>query len=174
MTNSEHAASRTLSPEEGQDELLSAYLDDELGADDRLAVEQRLSDDAQFRARLVELERAWEALDELPLATPSHSFTRSTMELAVSELTQDLKSRRPWWHAWLAPIALYLILPLALLSGAYAITYSIRMEPYRQLVRDLELIENFEEYDRIGCDLEFLEMLDSHGFFAGVDSHEAT
>ncbi len=168
MSNSEHVPGVAAME---MDEVLTAYLDEELSPEERSSVEQRLSEDAEFRARLVALERAWEVLDELPRSVPNHSFTKSTVELAVAEMSRELRRSRPWWSTWLTRAIGYIVVPLLIMIGAYAITYSVRMAPYRQLVQELELIENFEMYDKVNCDLEFVELLESYGFFGGGDGN---
>ncbi|HMP79124.1 MAG TPA: hypothetical protein PKD54_06710 [Pirellulaceae bacterium] len=152
------------------DELLTAYLDEELSVEERSSVEQRLSDDSAFRARLAELERAWNALDDLPRAAPSHSFTRSTVELAVAELSREIRLSQPRWKRWIPQMLSIVVLPIVVLWGAYAVTHSMRMAPYRQLVQELDLIEHFEMYEKIDCDLEYLELLGTQGIFGGGNS----
>ena len=53
-------------PVDPDDELLVAYLDDELDDKTRKAVEQRLVAEVDFRLRLQALQTGWGWLDELP------------------------------------------------------------------------------------------------------------
>ncbi len=55
-------------------ELLTAYLDNELDAAERAALERRLITDEALRLELRELRRAWDLLDAWPEITVSRDF----------------------------------------------------------------------------------------------------
>ena len=60
--------------------LLSAYLDGELDADERAAVETRLAESDEWRAVLAEVQAARDALRALPLVDPPESFWARVLE----------------------------------------------------------------------------------------------
>src|SRR5689334_11289859 len=60
-----------------QRELLSAYLDNQLGGVERAALERSLAGDTALRAELEELRAVRQLLRELPALTPPRSFTIS-------------------------------------------------------------------------------------------------
>lgn len=61
------------------EELLSAYLDDELGAQDRADVERRLASDAQWRDTLEKLQEVRSWMQELPTVVPNRPKSISQM-----------------------------------------------------------------------------------------------
>jgi hypothetical protein len=69
-------------------ELLSAYLDDELSARERAALEARLAAEPALQAELDELRRTVQVLRATPLLTPPRSFV---LDPAV------YRRRPPWW-----------------------------------------------------------------------------
>ncbi|MEM6979005.1 MAG: hypothetical protein AAF539_05000, partial [Planctomycetota bacterium] len=76
------------------DEILVAYLDDELSPDDRRSLEARLIDDAALRDRMRQLQTSWDLLTELPSPTPNTKMVQSTMELVVADLTGQTQRER--------------------------------------------------------------------------------
>jgi hypothetical protein len=146
------------------DEELVAYLDGELDAEQNLQVEQRLSADPDYRERLRELERTWDMLDELPTGEPTQSFTQSTLELVLSEDT--LRQRKQQWTLWTLPLRVltFSVVPLALFTIAFALTRYNQNQPYRELLRDLPVIENIDMFTKVE-DVRFLELLDQEGLF---------
>ena len=96
------------SPIDELDELLVAYLDGELPPEERVVLETRLGRDESLRKRLRTLQRGWDMLDELPMATPSAILLESTIRMAAMEASEGkpsidgsktngwLKSKRLW------------------------------------------------------------------------------
>ncbi|MCA9259183.1 MAG: hypothetical protein KDA61_08285, partial [Planctomycetales bacterium] len=74
-------------------EEIVAYLDGELSADDAASVERRLAADEGYREELQSVERAWDALGELPQATVDDRFSRTTMEMAVTAARDELEAK---------------------------------------------------------------------------------
>ncbi len=64
-------------------ELLSAYLDDQLSADERRAVESRLDDEAELRQAYEELRATVQALRDLEPLRPPRSFTLDPAQVAA-------------------------------------------------------------------------------------------
>ncbi len=148
------------------DELLVAYLDGELAADEQVRVERRLADDAQFRNRLAQLQRAWDLLDSLERAEADENFTRSTVEMVAVKAADDVQSARA--RSRLRQTWLYLVgasaMTVSLLAG-YLLLSRYLDRPNRELVRDLPVIERVDEY-RNAESVEFLRQLHDQGLFA--------
>ena len=97
-------------PVDPDDELLVAYLDDELDDATRTKVEKRLFDDDAFRSRLQSLQTGWEWLDEMPAELPDEKLVESTIEIVIGDLTTALPSQTPKKLprrlAWIAGLAI--------------------------------------------------------------------
>src|SRR3954466_12203933 len=76
-------------PDPAADEIV-AYLDGELAPQDCRRVENRLATDEEYRQELHELDRAWEALDVLPVANVDEGFAQTTIELTCVAAEADL------------------------------------------------------------------------------------
>jgi len=147
------------------DEQLVAYLDGELSEPERIAVEDRLADDESFRLRLRALEQSWDMLDMLPVVEASDQFTRTTVEMTVVSAEEEahtqqfqIKRRR----------RVGLVLGIAGIILVAAVTYVVTMRRLnrenRELVRDLPVIENVDQYHMVE-DVEFLKRLAEEGLF---------
>src|SRR5579859_4543134 len=69
-------------------ELLSAYLDNQLSADERRALEARLADDSDLRAMLDDLRRTISVLRAAPRLLPPRNFTLDPAKY---------QRAKPWW-----------------------------------------------------------------------------
>jgi anti-sigma factor RsiW len=142
-----------------------AYLDGELDAAKNAEIEKRLADDAEFALRLQQLQRAWDLLDDLPRANSNIDFTRSTVELIAVSAEDDLQAiknlvTQKKIQSWLFRSGLVgLAIILGWLLGDW---YFGRAQ--RQLLRDLPVIHQFDEY-RLTEDLKFLKQLQDAGLF---------
>lgn len=154
------------------DELV-AYLDGELDDERTRQIDESLARDERARGQLRLLERAWDALDELPRAEVDEQFTCTTVEMIALEATEDLereqeaapRKRRRWWLAAAACLALSTGL-------GYAISRGWDPNGNDQLARDLPLLEHLDEYRQID-DLAFLEqLLDEQVFDEPVSSND--
>jgi hypothetical protein len=99
-----------------QQELLSAYLDNQLGGVERAALERSLAADAALRAELEELRTVRQLLRALPAPTPPRSFTLSSAQARPRALPLF-----GWLRASSALAALLLMLTFlpGLLGGAF-------------------------------------------------------
>ncbi len=146
------------------EEQLVAYLDHELDESSSRRVEKLLAADPQVRERLRQLQQSWDALDELLPTDVDPSFTRSTLEMvalaAEEEACQQrgLAPRRR--RAWLG----LAVVVLAGLAG-YAVVWRFWPDPNEQLLRDLPVLENLDQYQKID-DVEFLRKLHAEKLFA--------
>ena len=152
------------------DEQLVSYLDGELDDQSISDVEQKLSDDQQYRERLVELQKTWDALDTLPRSEPSQSFTASTIELVLSEQKKQVKSRERSYE-WVGKFGFTaVILAVGIWLGMITTDHILDSEN-RQLIENLTLIENIDMYREVES-IEFLEQLHDDGVFSAETGNE--
>src|SRR6187402_3497303 len=81
------------------DEEIVAYLDGELDMEAAAKVERRLADDPRYNARLNQLQRAWDMLDNLRRSEADDDFVNSTVAMVAVQAeeaarTQALKAVR--------------------------------------------------------------------------------
>jgi hypothetical protein len=152
-----------------QTEQLVAYLDGELDPESSRRIEELLATDAEVRCRVQELERTWNLLDDLDTAPVDGHFTQSTLEMvavaasgdAEESLAEAPRRRRR------RLLAVGGSLLAAVLAGFLA-TVLLWPDPNRQLVQDLPVLENLDEYRPIG-DIEFLHLLSDARLFLKDD-----
>ena len=146
-------------------EELSAYLDGELDADARGAVEKRLAEDEAFRLRMRSLEDAWALLDALPQTEADMSFTQTTVEMVALAAREEVatveKTNRR--RQWIGGIATVVAVVVAGFVG-FRLIDRVTSAENDQLVRDLPVIENVELYRHVD-DIEFLQQLEAAGIF---------
>jgi anti-sigma-K factor RskA len=148
------------------DEELVAYLDGELDAAGASRIERRLADDAAYRSRLAQLQRAWDMLDTLQRAEADDDFARSTVEMIAIKAVDDAKTGqmravRRRSLAWVGMAATALV---AATAGYFLLQWRLD-RPNRELVRDLPVIERIDEY-RDADSVEFLQQLHQERLFA--------
>lgn len=156
------------------DELLAAYLDNELSETERAMVETRLAEDEAFRLRLDELDRTWDMLDTLPKADlDDENFVRTTVEMITVQASQEIEEFRQKQRqsATVGQIAIALAL-VALVGAGYFATQWALSRPDRVLVDNLPVVENIDEFEQIE-EVEFLELLKNEGLFTGENSDES-
>src|SRR5262245_14332479 len=148
------------------DEEIVAYLDGELDADSEARIVRKLSDDAAYRARLSQLQHAWDLLDNLRGTEADDEFAASTVAMVAVHAEQESKSQqmrvvKQRGLTWLA-IAGVILLSM---SAGYYISHRRVTRNDRILVRDLPVIEHVDEYRNID-DLSFLKALERENLFA--------
>jgi anti-sigma factor RsiW len=154
------------------DEELVAYLDGELDAENEARVVRRLAEDAGYRARLVQLQRAWDMLDTLQRSEADDELVHSTVAMVAVQAAEEAKTQkvrivRRRTMAWLAVVMLVAVSA----ATAYAVIQQRLSRPNRELVRDLPVIERVDEYRNIG-NVEFLKQLQRENLFAAEVDHE--
>lgn len=153
------------SPAGSDHELLVAYLDGELAPDEALQVEQRLSEDDEFRRLLKGLQDAWDLLDELPQPTLDDGFTRTTVEMVAVRMNEEVT--RQTSNGLSAPavrrVAAAIAVALCCTVG-FLVVRTAQQTPDEQLLRDLPIVEQVVNYSQIE-DLAFLEALAEDGLF---------
>lgn len=159
MTNDNPAMAAT-------DEELVAYLDGELDAGAAARVERRLADDATYRSRLAQLERAWDMLDSLQRTEADDNFTRSTVAMVALRAEDDVaaETRTARQTRGLAWAGLAGAACLAAGLGYWALQSRLT-QPNRELVRDLPVIEKIDQLGNVDS-VDFLKRLQSEGLFA--------
>ncbi len=168
MTDNNHTLGReeTMGPEEAMDEEIVAYLDGELDREAAIAIERRLADDPAYRARLTQLQQAWDLLDNLGRTEADDNFTHSTVAMISVKASEDsagdesrarLRKRLAWAGMG----------GLALVAGVAAfIAVDQRLNSAnRELIRDLPVIQQIDQYSNVES-VEFLKRLQKEGLFA--------
>jgi anti-sigma factor RsiW len=148
------------------DEEIVAYLDGELDMESAAKVERRLADDPRYNARLNQLQRAWDMLDNLRRSEADDDFVNSTVAMValqaeVAAKTQALRAVRRRNFTWLA-LAAALLLSMA--TAFVALQQRLSREN-RQLVRNLPLIERVDEYGNVDS-FEFVKQLQQENLFS--------
>ena len=105
------------------------------------------------------LERTWDLLDELGSTPVGDGFTRTTLEMVTVAAEEDVqhvlaaapvRKRR---RRWLVGAGVF-----AAAAAGFLAAYLALPNPNRQLLEDLPLLENLEEYSRVD-DIRFLQLL---------------
>ena len=146
-------------------EELVAYLDGELNRDGVSRVEDELSKNAEYRLRLMQLQQAWDLMDELPRVSSDESFTKSTVELIVvsaeSEANVTVVRRKTWRNViWV----IGLLSATAAAWGGFLLVSQFNNRDNQELLRDFPLVQEIDIYDPIES-LEFLKQLEAAGVF---------
>ena len=148
------------------DEEIVAYLDGELDSVAEAQIVRKLSEDAAYRARLSQLQHAWDLLDNLRGTEADDEFAASTVAMVAVHAEQESKSQqlrvvRQRSLTWLAIAAVVLLS----MSVGYYISHRRVTLGDRNLVRDLPVIEHVDEYRNID-NLDFLKALERENLFA--------
>ena len=152
--------------EYGFDEELVAYLDGELSRDNAARVEDALSENAEYRLRLKQLQQAWDLMDDLPQSAMDESFTKSTVELVVVSAESEVMATVSRWKTWRIGVwAASLAAVFVVAWGGSALVNSLGGRDNQQLLNDLPLVQEIDVYDPID-NMDFLEELDASGVFA--------
>ena len=87
-----------------RDELLSAYLDDQLSGPERERLEARLADDPALRAELEALDHTVSLVRGLPAASAPRNFILAPSMVEGPEPASPLEARSTRRRAWTAPL----------------------------------------------------------------------
>ncbi len=157
----------TTSPAANSDESLLtdlvAYLDGELEPQRARRVEQLLFSDPKVQEEVRKLEQSWELLDHLPQTVVSDNFARTTVELVLEDLSQQIQARqrslprgRRRWGLLLAGL-------MALGSFlTWVAVDSLWMNRETQFLQQLPVLEQLEKYEEAGS-VEFLQEMVRRG-----------
>ena len=159
-------------PETIADEQLVAYLDGELDDESSRRVEALLVSDAKLRRQLGEMERTWDALDQLGRFEVDERFTQTTLEmvaLAAEEEVQQQKEEAPRQsrRRWILGAA---GLATAGVAGFLAVAI-FWPDPNRRLLEEKPVLEHLEQYRQID-DIDFLRRLYRENLFGETENGE--
>jgi anti-sigma factor RsiW len=163
----------TTEPEKAEsslEEQLVAYLDGELDAESARRIEERLAAEPEVREALNRLEQTWDMLDELGSTPVGNGFTRTTLEMVTVAAEEDVKRetaqapRRRRRRLWLTGAGV-----LATSAVGFFTAYLCLPNPNRQLLQDLPVLENYDEYRQID-NIEFLRMMKDAKLFEKEES----
>ncbi len=147
------------------EESLVAYLDGELGSEESRRIEELLSADPRARSTLERLERTWRLLDSLGRSEVDEQFTQTTLELVTVAAEDDVRRWRHEGRRW--PMRRWLLGTLSALAAGvvgFVSVAALRPDPNRQLLENLPVIEDLDEYRQIDA-VEFLRLLHQEGLF---------
>ena len=146
-------------------EELVSYLDGELDAEQSRQVEQRAAVEPDARRMLEELDRTWHMLDVLDAPVTSEDFTRTTLEMVALAAVEDVRKakvetprRRRRARLWAATGL------VGAAAAGFLIVTSLIPDPNAQLLRDLPILENFDQYREIDS-IDFLRALNDEKLF---------
>jgi len=147
-------------------EMLTAYLDGELGEVEQRDVEELLARDETARRELRQLERVWDVLDQLPRAEVDTRFAQTTVELVAVAAEEELQRQREVAPRQRLRARLFVAAGFAgsLLVGYLLVGAMVERRDDR-LARDLPLLEQLDEYRQMQ-DYEFLELLEHENLFS--------
>ncbi len=157
---------KTLRLSADQRDDLVAYLDGELPDGQAQAIDQVLARSEVARHEVEALARTWEMLDALPIPKASAEFTERTMTtLRVAEVPYNITDQ-PWFGYVKKGSVLAVWLAALGLSGwiGFAITTQAIPNPNDQLLDDLPVLQNLDDYQEVES-IEFLEQLKKSGLF---------
>ena len=148
------------------DEEIVAYLDGELDMETAARVERRLADDPRYNARLNQLQRAWDMLDNLRRSEADDDFVNSTVAMVAVQAeeaakTQALRAVRRRNFTW---VALAAVLALSMATAFVAFQRRLSREN-RQLVRELPVIERVDDYFNVDS-FDFVKQLQQENLFS--------
>ena len=140
-------------------EQIVAYLDGELSPVEVSLVEKQLAEDADFRNELQSIERAWSALDALPITKVDDRFSQTTMEMVVGVARQELveKTRAIPIRRRNTLLTKILLTAAAAALGLLMVRL-VRDNPNRVLLADLPAIEYIDIYSQFR-EVDFLRKL---------------
>lgn len=139
------------------------YLDGQLEDQQREELEKKLLDDPDARQHLAALQQSWDALEALPRASCSHSFTESTVKLVVQDALLARNEQKVWRQSmqWVACS----VAALAFLTVGFIATRQWVTWEDRQLLQQMDLVDNWEKYEAVGS-LDLLKRLNDEDLFA--------
>ncbi|MDO4586858.1 MAG: hypothetical protein Q4C95_06105 [Planctomycetia bacterium] len=148
------------------DELLVAYLDNELNDQERETFQKRLEQSEIFRKKLEELKSTWNMLDELEQTSLDPKITQSTLKMVAVDVENQLLIQKKH-NRWLfiqrgILICIFLFLTFCLGNWTVSMFVPDQME---QLKKDVPLLILLDQLE-IVSDFDFLVQLKESGYFA--------
>lgn len=154
-------------------EQLVAYLDGELDDESSRQIEERLTSDSTLREQLGQIERTWDALDELEQIEVDEDFAQTTIEMVAVAAEEERHlddQQRParLRRRWLLGIAGLMI---ACLAGFVA-TWGFASNTNDQLIKDFPVLARLDEY-RLIDQIEFLRLLREKNVFPPQEAEKS-
>jgi anti-sigma factor RsiW len=147
-------------------EELVAYLDGELNAEQSRQVEQRAAVEPEARRMLQDFDRTWHMLDELDAPPTSEDFTRTTLEMVALAAVNDVENAKAEAPRRRLRAGLWAALGIVGAAAAgFFIVASLLPDPNAQLLQDLPLLENYDQYREVQS-IDFLRALNEAKLFA--------
>ncbi|OYP34395.1 hypothetical protein CGZ80_15180 [Rhodopirellula sp. MGV] len=144
-------------PVDPDDELLVAYLDNELEDNERQSVERRLVAEPEFRHRLQMLQTGWDWLDEIPGEAIDEKLVESTIEMVVSDIAPAKPEKASWLFENRRAVFTIAAIGFAFGVGVISTTYARRLSLQKQF-DDLAVAEEIDAYS-LGPDFKFFNEL---------------
>ena len=134
-------------PEDSEELLLIAYMDNELPPQERLAFEKRLAEEPPLRQKLSEFEKTWNVLDFLETQGTDRKQVYSTLELIALQVEDDAKTLmiRQSKTRTIQSAVLGTVLLLLAVLGYQIVDHHYRINE-RQEIDDLLIIERLDQY----------------------------
>lgn len=153
---------------------LVAYLDGELDEQSTQQIEQVLASNNVARHDVDMLARTWDLLNVLPTPRASAEFTQRTMTQIETQPMAVPLSTRPWFRiARQSGILTVWALGLALVGWlAFSVARGVLSTEADLLVDDLPVIQNFQRYQEVDADPEFLRKLQENRKLSHADAAE--
>jgi len=163
MSLIEHESRPLPIPDDSDELVLIAYMDNELGQEQRQAFERRLTEEPQLRQRLTEFKKTWNILNFLEMLETNQEQVYSTLELIAVQVEGDAKSQAArqskanFVHSFLLWTLLF---GLAFLGYQAVDRFSQVHE--QQEIDDLRVIERLDQYyllDEISSEIDEIDFL---------------
>ncbi len=131
-------------------EELVSYLDGELDAEQSRRIEERAAVEPDARRMLEELDRTWHMLDALDAPVTSEDFTRTTLEMVALAAAEDVQKAKVEAPRRRLRARLWAVAGLiAATAAGFFVVASLIPDPNAQLLQDLPILENFDQYHEI-------------------------
>ena len=135
-------------PTSADEEKLIAYLDNEMSPYERQEFEDCLAKEPQLRAKLIELENSWKALDLLDVYGTNRNLVYSTMEQIAIKAENGISSLTGNTDSYTnrnKTILFCAAIMVCVLCGYFAVN-SIFGKNQNDIYEDLPIIERLDQY----------------------------
>ncbi|MBR5415357.1 MAG: hypothetical protein IK105_05420 [Thermoguttaceae bacterium] len=158
----------TVSRNNPDDELLTAFLDGELSEAEKTETEKRLEADPRLRARLERLRAVDDFLNRLELLPTDREMTANTMEILTGVVQKEIRAAEARRRRFQ-----FLFLLVVVLAAAGAFFLGTRVFRWRFSAddRDAPVISRYDALEAVGS-LAFLKQLRAIPDFGGEDAGE--
>ena len=151
-------------PDDSDELLLIAYMDDELQPEERRSFEKRLTEEPLLRQRLSEFEKTWGVLGFLKPQATNQEQVYSTLELIAMQVENEAKTLifQQRKANTVRSFTLWSLLFLLAFLGYQTVDWFSRFNEKRE-IDDLRLIERLDQYylldEKTSSGIEEIEFL---------------